>query len=525
MLALASCSDDYLDTAPQDSINTSTVFSNTEMLDGAVNGLSLIMSESYSSSGFSRQGNNGEGTIILWYGAYLGGDAQYSNYSTTKIITGSYFENSTDALSYYPWYYYYRLIANANAVILHADEASGSIKEKEFYKAQALTYRAHAYSQLAQFYCKRWCDSRNGASRGVPLRLDDSTGDIACSSLADVYAQIYADLDEALSLYASSGMTRGAKYWRPDANVAHAIYARTALSKEDWQTAATHAHAARQGHPMMTYADYSSGFNTPNDEWLWGTYHDETENLGVYGLFAYIGANTASSKGYKNIGTISKELIEQIPEDDLRRGIYMIPADGESGWSTSDSGRANKGNFFTRMKNEFAGKIDSKNTYIYAYMSVKFQTIKDRSIGSVCILRGAEMLYAEAEALCHLGGQDSTVRSLLEEALAPYQSGYTCNLSGDALLNEVKLYKRFDLWAEGRGWMDQKRWNEPLVRHGWDEGGNWHPNFSGTGSTGGSYGTADRNHWCIVIPSRETDYNKLINNNVEPDNWSPSSAE
>lgn len=48
----------------------------------------------------------------------------------------------------------------------------------------------------------------------------------------------------------------------------------------------------------------------------------------------------------------------------------------------------------------------------------------------------AEMIYNEAEALCMLGGNETKVRSLLEEAVRPYQPGYSCTLSGDALLRQ-----------------------------------------------------------------------------------------
>lgn len=124
-----------------------------------------------------------------------------------------------------------------------------------------------------------------------------------------------------------------------------------------------------------------------------------------------------------------------------------------------------------------------------------------------------------------MGGQEAQVRSLLTEAVAPYQPDYTCDLSGQALLDEVKLYKRFDLWAEGRGWFDQKRWGEDNVRLGWKEGGNWHPTFSGASADGGTYTRDEKNHWCVAIPLKETDYSVLNNQAIEPDNWSVSSQQ
>ena len=523
-LGMAGCSDNYLDVASESDVSTSTVFGSTKMLDGAVNGLSLIMSEEYSSSGFSRQGYNGEATISLWYGDYKSSDAQYSNATSyASVVCSNHNEIATSDYTYYPWYYYYTLIRNANSIIIHGNEAAGSQSERNFYIAQALVYRAHAYTQLVALYSKRWVDSRNGESRGVPLRLDENSGDIACSTLGEVYAQVYEDLDRAIELFESSSMTRGDMLWRTDESVAHGVYSRAALARQDWQTAATHAALARKGYRLMSSDDYWKGFNTANSEWMWETYTSTTENLGVYGFFAYIGANTGSSKGYKYIGSIDKRLIDAIPATDARYGLYMVPEDGESGWSTSDSGKATKGDFYTRVKKEYADRIDSKNTHIIAYMSTKFQKIDDRSIGCVPIMRAAEMIYNEAEALCMIGGKDNEVRALLEEAVAPYQNGYTCNLSGAEILDEVKLYKRFDLWGEGRHYFDQKRWNVDMVRPGWKDGGNWHPTFAGSGSTGGSYTKNGKNNWCICIPARETDYNALINLNMEPEDWSKDS--
>ena len=524
-LVSTGCSDDYLNVAPEDDVSTSTIFSTTELLDAATNGLSQIMSDTYSSSGFGRQGYNGEATISLWYGTYKSSDAQYSNATSyVDIVNCNAHELATTGATVFPWYYYYKLISNANAIILHGNEADGAQDEKDFYIGQEYVYRAHAYTQLVALYSKRWVDSRNGESRGVPLRLDDSTGDILCASLGEVYDQIYSDLDKALELFGQSSLTRGNKLWRTDASIAHGVYSRAALAKQDWATAATHAAEARKGYNLMGTAEYWKGFNTPNDEWMWETYTDATENLGVYGFFAYVGANTGSSKGYKNIGSIDKGLIEQIPAEDTRYDLFMVPKEGESGWSTSDSGRATKGDFYDRVKSEYADRID-KSTYIYAYMCTKYQKIDDRSIGCTCLMRAAEMIYNEAEALYMQGGNEAKVRSLLEEAVKPYQPNYTCNLSGQALLDEVKLYKRFDLWGEGRHYFDQKRWNVDMVRKGWNDGGNWHPQFAGSGVTGGSYDTKGKNNWCICIPNREVDYNKLINYNIEPENWTKDSPQ
>lgn len=56
-------------------------------------------------------------------------------------------------------------------IIAHVDAAVGSDADKQFIKAQALTFRAYAYSQLIQLYSYRWADTNGGATNGVILRV------------------------------------------------------------------------------------------------------------------------------------------------------------------------------------------------------------------------------------------------------------------------------------------------------------------------------------------------------------------
>ena len=124
--------------------------------------------------------------------------------------------------------------------------------------------------------------------------------------------------------------------------------------------------------------------------------------------------------------------------------------------------------------------------------------------GSFHLFRSAEMLYLEAEARYNLGGQENTVRSLLETAVKPYNAGYACNASGAALLAELKLYRGFDLWAEGQDWFDLKRWGDNVSRKSWAEGGSCLEALAIT------YGPNEKNGWCYYAPLMETDYNEFF---------------
>ena len=96
---LSACSADYLDTLPQSSTDTGTVFETTENARMAVNGLCLMMTQQY----LGQQGVNGEGTIKTWYGNYPGNDFQKCNLTGwAPIINATYMERNSVLYCYYP---------------------------------------------------------------------------------------------------------------------------------------------------------------------------------------------------------------------------------------------------------------------------------------------------------------------------------------------------------------------------------------------------------------------------------------
>jgi hypothetical protein len=307
----ASCSEEYLDTRPTSSTDVSTIFNTTEDAKLAVNGLAKLMSMQY----FSQQGFNGEGTVKMYNGNYPGAHFTVNLPGWSTIINADYYTNLTSMYDYYPWYYYYRIVGNANTIIANIDGAQGPDTEKAYIKAQALSYRSYAFMMLAQLYCLRWPDSGNGASLGLVLRLDTGDEEMSRSTLAETYARIYEDLDEAIDLFTSSGIHRdNALNYVVDIEAAYAIYARAALNREDYGTAASKAALARANYPLMNVAAYQDGFANPTSEWIWSVWGSSDETLYYYSYFAYIGYNSTASAVKTYPKCISKELFDKIPD-------------------------------------------------------------------------------------------------------------------------------------------------------------------------------------------------------------------
>lgn len=339
---MCACSGDYLDTTPEQYIDKSAVFSSTDGVRNAVNGLGELMATTRHIAHVSGAAYSGEGGIKQLYGEYPGNDYYRYQTSWSVVFNSTYQEANIRSFDIYPWYYYYTLISNANIIISNIDYGKESsaegINRLKFYKAEALTYRAYSFFMLSQLYSRRWSEGE-GKQRGVILYTDDSKIAKGCSTLKETYEQIYKDLDDAIALYKESEVKRATvDNTSPDLSVAYAIYARAALTREDWSTAAQYATLAKTGYPLMSNEQYNAGFSTVNPEWIWSVYQDAA--ISTISYFYYMGSDTGYSSMYQRSSCISKELYKQIPSTDIRRELFLDPKeytyDTKVGYATSN---------------------------------------------------------------------------------------------------------------------------------------------------------------------------------------------
>lgn len=529
-----SCAGDYLDTNPTSSVGSSTAFATTENAAMAINGIAQIMcTQQYSFS----QGYCGENRIRSIYGEYPGKDFIYNQFAAgwADIMNGEYYTRTSTVYCAYPWYYYYTIIGNANSVIANIDGATGPEADKQFIKAQALSFRAYAYTQLMQLYTYRWADTNNGSTDGVILRLDESTGDMPLSTVKECYEQIYKDCDDAITLYKESGKDRAsASVWLPNINVAYAVYARAALNRQDYQTALTNAKLARQNYPLMSNSEYSAGFCKPTSEWIFGSYADATENqwYWTYGTQFACNGYYAGDTEY-GAGAIDKELTDKIPDNDARKALFLT-ADKLAEFDltdkkvmnqtyaylminqTDDSGKEILGADKKPIKTESwekahkyiasltpSGLADAYEAgYYYLGAQLKFWVFDSPGVSYLCHIRSAEMVLIEAEANYFLNNIEAAQTALVElNATSGRNPDYTCSKTGNELFQEIVDYRSFELWGEGFSWFDYKRWNKDIKRKSIAAGGNAHVAIATTVTATG------HNNWTWDIPKAETDYN------------------
>ena len=521
--ALTSCGADYLNTNPTESISADAAVATTENAYKALNGIAKSMStQQYAWS----QGCAGENRIIALYENYASQDYFYNYYAQgwAPIMNLEYSLRNNTSFDAYPWYYYYTLVGQANTIITRIDNATGDEAMKQFEKASALTFRAYSFEKLLHYYAPRWQDSNNGTAKGICLRLDESTGELAQASMAECYAQIYKDLDEAISLFEQSGKDRGtSEIWIANENVAHAVYARAALAKQDYQTALTHAPLARKGYALMSNADYYAGFCKPTSEWIFGSYGDAQENMWYwsygtqYACNGYYANNTANGAG-----SIDIELTNQIPDNDARKGLFLTPDKFEnfdlSDKTVADNTYLSYGimgfsndalrdevDAYVKNRHNTSSASSMERPYkqgnYYVGGQTKFYVFDTPGVGYLPFIRSSEMVLIEAEANYFLGNEAAAQAALVElNAKTGRDANYTCEKTGEELFDEIVNYRRLELWGEGFGFSDYKRWNKAISRKSLAQGGSASPAIAVTVK-------ADNDNWTWVIPQWESDYN------------------
>ena len=528
MMLVSSCAGDYLDTAPTDSTGATDAVGTTANAMKALNGIAKIMTTQhpYFGGGFA-----GENNIMIQYESYPSENYNYNYYASgwSPIFNQEFHTRTNSIYDAYAWYYYYTIAGNANTILANIDNAEGTEAERNFVKASALTFRAYAFEKLVHYYCWRWQDSNNGASQGIVLRLDESTGGQGYATLAETYAQIYKDLDEAIMLFEQSGMDRNAsQVWMPNINVAHAIYARAALTKQDYTKALTEAKLARQNYPLMSNAEYHAGFCNPTSEWIFGSFGSAQENnwYWSYGTQYACNGYYANAAGAANgAGSIGRELINRIPNNDARKALFLTE-DKFPGYNFNDGSAMDLGYGILGMGDD-EKKADAlweeaaaycqkmavsgleapyQAGYMYLGGQLKFYVFDTPGVSYLPFIRSSEMVLVEAEANYFLNDETAARAALVElNATSGRNPEYTCDKSGEALWNEIMDYRELELWGEGFAWSDYKRWNRDIVRHSFAEGGNAHISVAKTIPASGV------NKWTWDVPLNETDYNDELN--------------
>lgn len=275
--------------------------------------------------------------------------------------------------------------------------------------------------------------------------------------------------------------------------------------------------AINQGYSPLSQSEWydkSTGFNTPNHSWLFSVNYPSTCAIVTDGFWrswpSYNSPEASygiSAAPYNSGRAIDVNLYNKINKNDWRRDTWINP--DEAGDSLAYV------NTYSKITS-----LDYKTWKNCApYLSFKFRpgqgdgkTYTNGNAVSVPLMRVEEMYFIEAEATVHTQGV-AAGKALLEDFMRTYRTTdgrYVSNSNSQtAMIDEIVLQKRIELWGEGQTLKDFNRLGYPIIR-GY-EGTNWYDNYRLN-----SYPNF-RAPWTIVyIPNTEAMQNVGIIQNPNP---------
>lgn len=446
-LMLASCSD-VLDTEPSGTVSQSQI---TDLAKSNPDALALILEPmlagmyghlvAYNSLGNASVRHDDHGIkSILHIADMMGEDVVQTSgsygwyYSDYQLIL----RDKDYQHPYFVWTYLYKMIKMANDIIVQIPADSDDALLKAF-RGQALTTRAYGYHYLVQFYQKTYVGHENDPAVPLVTEVASESG-YPRATMSAVYTQMVDDLKEAVLLL--EGYSRPSK-GLINQSVASGFLARVYLSMEEWELAADAANKARSGYTLMTGNQYLEGFkDIANPEWMFGSIVTGELDIVKSGIVNHFSFISSFSYGYAALTgmhkAIDKRLYDHMSSTDKRKKAFQDP-----GLTTFV---APNGGYSITMT-------------VPAYVNGKFGRSDDGADNTqdLVYMRAAEMYLIEAEALA-ARGQTGPASTILQTLIQTRDPNYEAPTSNPALLNEIRIQRRIELWGEiGIAMFDIKR--------------------------------------------------------------------
>lgn len=338
------------------------------------------------------------------------------------------------------WISCYDGIEKANWIIEKVPDANMDATRKKQIIGEAFFLRA--------FY--HWMAAKNFGD--VPVKIKPSITEaeaiVGKSPKAEVYKQIYSDLDQALSagLPSYPAVEKG----RPSKEAVNALYAKVALYNEDWAKALQKAREVINSGKHSLMPDVRDVYRYDKEdaariENIWA-FEAESYNPGrqhqLMGLCGPAGSS-APEYGKTTFGSMFafQSFFDSFNPNDKRRTLLDTNY-------IDKSGKINPQSSIT--------PITPKGVLIKKYQDAN--SIGSTTSVNITILRFADMYLIAAEAEARQTGITTTAYSFINSVrtragLAGLQTG----LSKDDFINAVLQERSWEFFAEGDRWYDLTR--------------------------------------------------------------------
>ncbi len=462
---ITSCSKEFLEEPTNsDGVSEDVVFADRTIVEAYVTGILRNFRAQYPTTDDGDSATDTGGLYSLYFARTVKGNDLIQGSSWYRFDYGHENREPNYRRTIFNWDYNYDNVNQANVLITRVQnsDALSDITKTEFI-AIGKVLRAFHYFQLALEFAPNYNNDR--AVSRLPIYTEPATGESIghpTSPLSDVYDLILSDLISAIPDLPD---TRLGKSFINKV-VAQGILARVLLvTQDDWALAASSAQAAYGGsaNTAVVSLNWTSGFNNmSDDEWIWGMYQDDVETNYYYGAPHSMTDHLTLSYQATYVNT---NFVSEFSNTDVRKLFF---------------------------------DIYGSSTPYREFVTTKFAFTFDADLP---IMRKSEMVLIDAEAQYHLG-QESQARTLLYALQSNRDSSVSISTnSGQALLDEILLERRKELYGEiGVEWFDAKRYSLPINRD---------PEHRVVLNV-----LADSELFFLKIPEKETDANPFIDASI-----------
>ncbi len=360
-------------------------------------------------------------------------DAAYS----AAVSFGRAFESPI-----FTWTSCYRGIEKANWIIEKVPSIPMDEKRRDEIVGEALFIRAYMHWMLAKNFGE------------VPVKIVASSklenAILKKSPRADVYKQIFADLDLAITKLPSysASLVKG----RASKEAAQSLYAKAALYAENWTLALQQAQAVISSGKHSLMPDVKDTYNVIKEDLARAenifAFECESTTPGktsqIMGLYGPPGS-TAPDYGRTTFGSIFvyQSFFDSLDVKDKRRGLL-------------DTNYVNLQGRIVLQKD--ITPITRKGILVKKYQDAN--SIGSNHAVNIPLLRYADVLLIAAEAEARLNGSSSIAYGFINQVRRRAGiSDLRVGLSKDALIDAILQERSWELFAEGDRWFDLTRTN------------------------------------------------------------------
>lgn len=429
------CKDDILYLEPYGSLSNEIVFNSVDDFETALMGVY---------SGFRSGSYYGKNFVVL---PDIMTDNVYAKTGFTNAYGYVHTWNIQPGTSEFENFFYaaYRVIVRASNIINYSEgftptpNTEDERKRLRQIRGEAFLARALAHFDLLRVYAPAYNAASAATDLGVPVITVGEVGSPPRATVAKVYEQIFSDIAAAKERMTTLSWTTKFRF---TPTVAEALLSRIHLYRGEWDLAIAASNNVTTAIPVTNLISDQTA--------LRNMYRDDN---GTEILFQLIIANIQ-----ENPGSIGSEYIGPQPGVRIAPN-YLVTPELASLYDPFDDRR-----FLAFVKTN----VLLTGTNIRGITAEKYigRTDLARGVNSAKPFMLAEIYLNKAEAHAMKGSEDVFANAALDSLLTRRIVNYTPqNLTGQALIDQIRLERRKELAFDGHYWFDLKRWNQGFHRY------------------------------------------------------------